>query len=78
MAFVRVGTLQEPGRLPPDIHIYTSTKQPWVLLPANVPAVDEFYELDQIWSPASLARRATLRAQQLEGHAARFAANGKS
>src|ERR1043166_8062666 len=31
--FVRVGTLEEPGRLPPDVHIFTSTKQPWVVLP---------------------------------------------
>src|SRR6185369_581730 len=27
--FVRVGTLDEPDRLPPDIHIYTASKQPW-------------------------------------------------
>ena len=26
--FVRVGTLDEPDRLPPDIHIYTASKQP--------------------------------------------------
>ena len=62
VAFVRVGTLQEPGRLPPDVHIYTSTKQPWLTLPAGVPAVEEFYELDDVWSPASLARRTALRA----------------
>src|SRR5579859_692773 len=33
LRFVRVGTLDEPDRLPPDIHIYTSTKQPWVVRP---------------------------------------------
>jgi len=31
--FIRVGTLDEPDHLPPDIHIYTSSKQPWVILP---------------------------------------------
>ena len=31
--FVRVGTLDEPDRLPPDIHIFTASKQPWVVLP---------------------------------------------
>ena len=36
--FVRVGTLDEPDRMPPDIHIFTSTKQPWVQLPADMPA----------------------------------------
>jgi hypothetical protein len=28
LAFIRVGTLDNPDRWPPDIHIYTSTKQP--------------------------------------------------
>ncbi len=38
IAFVRVGTLDEPDRLPPDIHIFTSTRQPWLVLPPGVPA----------------------------------------
>ena len=42
--FVRVGTLNEPDRLSPDIHIYTASKQAWVVLPPDVPAVDEYYE----------------------------------
>ena len=37
--FVRVGTLDEPDRLPPDIHIFTASKQPWVVLPPGAPAV---------------------------------------
>jgi len=60
--FVRVGTLDEPDHLPPDIHIYTSTKQPWVVLPAGAAAVDEFYDLKEYWPAESLARRRTLRA----------------
>src|SRR5262249_33527333 len=28
--FIRVGTLDEPDHLPPDIHIYTASKQPSV------------------------------------------------
>src|ERR1700676_3250896 len=39
--FVRVGTLKEPDRLPPDIHIFTSSKQRWVVLPPDTPAVAE-------------------------------------
>src|ERR1700744_4896750 len=31
--FVRIGTLDDPDRFPPDIHIFTSSKQPWMLLP---------------------------------------------
>ena len=43
VCFVRVGTLDEPDRLPPDIHIFTASKQPWVVLPPGVPAVAEYY-----------------------------------
>lgn len=59
--FVRVGTLDEPDRLPPDIHIFTASKQPWVVLPPGVPAVPDFYRLDERWPKESLARRAALR-----------------
>ena len=61
--FVRVGTLREPGRLPPDIHIFTSTKLPWVVLPPDKPAVPEFYDLKQYWPPESLERRRALLAK---------------
>ena len=54
--FIRVGTLEEPSRVPPDIHIYTSTKQPWVILPDGVPAVPEFYNPATTWPAESLAR----------------------
>ncbi|MBI3710522.1 MAG: GFA family protein [Proteobacteria bacterium] len=55
--FVRVGTLDDPDRLPPDIHIFTMSKQPWVVLPPGVPAVAEYYDRERYWPPASLARR---------------------
>lgn len=55
--FVRVGTLAEPDRCPPDIHIFTASKQPWVLLPAGTPAVPEYYDREIHWPAASLARR---------------------
>jgi hypothetical protein len=61
VAFVRVGTLEEPGRLPPDIHIFTSTKLPWVLLPEGVPAVPEYYPVKDCWPPASLERLKTAK-----------------
>jgi hypothetical protein len=54
--FVRVGTLDEPGRFPPDIHIFTSTKQSWVVLPAGVPAFAEFYNARELWPAESLMR----------------------
>ena len=55
--FVRVGTLDDPDRLPPDIHIYTASKQPWVLLPPDTPAVPEYYDRKAYWPADSLARR---------------------
>jgi len=60
VCFVRVGTLDEPDRLPPDIHIYTRSKQPWILLPPGIPVVDEYYDRNEYWSADSLARRRTV------------------
>jgi hypothetical protein len=62
LRFVRVGTLDDPDRLPPDIHIFTSTKQPWVVLPSETPAVSEYYDRDRYWPSASLERRRALLA----------------
>lgn len=55
--FIRVGTLDDPDRFPPDIHIFTQSKQPWVLLSPGVPAVDEYYERAKYWPQASIERR---------------------
>jgi hypothetical protein len=55
--FVRVGTLDEPDRLPPDIHIFTSSKQPWVVLPTGAAAVAEYYKREDHWPKESLERR---------------------
>jgi hypothetical protein len=58
--FVRVGTLDHPDQLPPDVHIFTSSKQPWVQLPAATPAFPEYYDRDEVWSASSLERRKAL------------------
>ena len=50
----------EPDRLPPDIHIYTRSKQPWVVLPEGAVAVDAYYDSKKHWPPASLERRAAV------------------
>lgn len=60
--FVRVGTLDEPDSMPPNIHIFTASKQPWVTLAPGVPAVSEYYSASDHWPTASLERRALLRA----------------
>jgi hypothetical protein len=58
--FVRVGTLDNPDALPPDIHIFTRSKQPWITLPEGTAAVPEYYERERYWPPESLARRQKL------------------
>lgn len=58
--FVRVGTLDQPDLMPPDIHIFTDSKQPWVVLPAGVPAMPEFYQRSKYWPAASQERRKAL------------------
>ena len=65
--FVRVGTLDEPDRLPPDIHIFTESKQPWVVLGPDVPAVPQYYDRNQYWPKDSLERRAALLASRPVG-----------
>ncbi len=61
LAFIRVGTLDEPDRLPPDVHIYTESKQPWVVIPAGVRSFSQYYSTGEVWSEASLARRQALK-----------------
>jgi hypothetical protein len=57
LRFVRVGTLDNPDALPPDVHIFTMSKQPWVVLPLDARAFPEYYTRAEVWSPASLERR---------------------
>jgi hypothetical protein len=62
--FVRVGTLDDPDRLPPDLHIFTMSKQPWLELPAWAKSVPEYYDRAQYWPAESLARRRAVLARQ--------------
>lgn len=58
--FIRVGTLDNPDCLPPDIHIFTASKQPWVVIPPGQPAVPEYYDREKYWPIDSLTRRAAV------------------
>jgi hypothetical protein len=55
--FVRVGTLDDPHALKPDVHIFTRSKVPWVKLPDDVPAFEVYYDAKTLWPAESLARR---------------------
>jgi len=62
--YVRAGTLDEPREIVPDVHIFTKSKVEWVVLPESVPAFETFYDMKELWPPASLERvEAVLRGQ---------------
>ena len=61
VCFVRVGTLDAPHQFPPDVHIYTESKQPWVSLPPGARAFAQYYKSAEVWSAPSLKRREALR-----------------
>ena len=62
LRFVRVGTLDEPDACPPDVHIFTVTKQRWVSLEgSSVPVVSEYYDRNELWEKDALERFKTVR-----------------
>lgn len=62
--FIRVGTLDDPTACPPDVHIFTQHKQPWLVLPDGAEAFAEFYtgkDVTRIYGQDGAARWRTLR-----------------
>ncbi|MDB2448745.1 GFA family protein [bacterium] len=59
--FVRVGTLDDARQLPPDVHIFTASKQPWVVLPEGTAVFEAYYQRDEVWRADSLARYQQLK-----------------
>ena len=53
--------MDQPNDFQPNIHIYTSTKRDWIVLPEGVPAVKEFYDLKAYWSEESWLRMEKMR-----------------
>ena len=62
--FVRGGTLDEPSQARPDVHIFTRSKLPWVVLPESVPAFEVYYDTNTLWPPASLERLSAVMGAQ--------------
>ena len=57
MKFVRVSTLDEAWRCPPDVHIYTASKQAWVVIPKGAKTFEDHYpSRNGVWSEESLER----------------------
>ena len=59
--FVRVGTLDDPGQCPPDVHIFTSSKQPWVTFPPGAKVFAEYYDRKEVWPNEAQERWRLLR-----------------
>ena len=64
--FIRVGTLDAPDRFPPDVHIFTASRQPWLRLPDDRPAYEAYYDTTAAWPVASLERIEALKAKRVE------------
>lgn len=57
VAFIRVGSLDDPDRMPPDAHIFTESKQPWLKLSDGLPVFERYYDRETTWPAESVARR---------------------
>jgi len=55
-SFVRVGTLDDPDQCPPEVHIYTDSKQAWVNIDDGLPVFTQYYRRSETWSEASMVR----------------------
>jgi len=62
--FIRVGTLLDSHRFSPDVHIFSSTKLPWVVIDDGAPVFEEYYSSKELWPEASLERRRAMIAKQ--------------
>ena len=63
VSFVRVGTLDSPELLAPDVHIFVRSKLPWVTLPEATPAFEVYYDMETLWPAESLERRKAILSQ---------------
>jgi hypothetical protein len=60
MRFVRVGTLDNPTRIEPDVHIFTRSKLPWIRLPDSARTFESYYDTNKEWPAESLERRCAI------------------
>ncbi len=67
MAGVRVGTLDDPDSVTPDVVIFTADKMPWVALPDGIPHFAEYYDAREVLPDESLARLKALGERRKAG-----------
>ena len=56
LSFIRVGTLDQPNQIKPDIHIYLESKQDWFQVPDAMPSYQRYYDRKTMWPKSSLQR----------------------
>ena len=56
LRFIRAGTMDQPDHFPPDVHIFTESKQPHVTLAEFVPQYPTYYDTRSVWPKESLQR----------------------
>jgi len=64
VVFLRVGTLDDPDLLPPDVHIHVASKQPWVRLAPDDEQFPVFYsgkDIPRIYGAEGAARSKAVR-----------------
>lgn len=61
-AFVRVGSLDDPNICPPDIHIFTESRQSWVQLAVGARVVSQYYDRRREWPESSRSRHQEMMA----------------
>ena len=62
LSFIRAGSMDQPELAPPDVHIYTSTRQPWLRMGDGVPEFQEYYDAREQWPATSLERYRAMKA----------------
>lgn len=58
LRFVRAGTLDDPARIPPDVHIYSETMLAHAAPSKTARVFPASYDLEQTWPASSLKRLA--------------------
>ncbi len=56
LTYVRVGTMNDPEACPPDVQIFTSSKQQWVPLNSDIQSFEEFYAFKDVWPEDAYGR----------------------
>jgi hypothetical protein len=53
---VRVGTLDDPESVKPDVIIFTESMMPWVSLPKDIPVFEQYYDFREVLAPEKFER----------------------